>query len=836
MQEMKKVDNPYVLIISVAITYFIAARLGLMLAYPGTNASPLWFATGIAFSAVLLRGNRMCVGIGLGAFAANVLQLTGLGLSVPVVFAASLSTSAGNVLEAFVGGYLVRRFADAQNLFERSSDVIIFIICAALISTTISATIGMVTICSIAAGWQNALSIWLTWWLGDAAGALIVVPLAMTFRYIPNVVRGRWSLAGDLMLWTALGVVWYGIFSHNLPLSFLLFPALILAAFRLGQFGSALAVAIISVVSTSVTVSGAGPFQAGSMHEALLLQQGFVGSIAAATMILATVISEQKKTVIDVRESQQRLQMLIEHAPVGIALSRDGITLDANKVYVGMFGYTDVAELRGTPLSDQIVPQKRSEMVERINKRAQGQTVELAYETIGLRKDGSEFPLHVSESRIVLSGGPLTIGFFIDITERKLAEAALHDSERKYRELVANANSIILRWNSDGAITFMNEYGLKFFGYSESEILGRHVIGSIVLETESSGRNLSLLMAEIAADPMKFQQNINENVRKNGERVWVSWTNRIVLNEQGKVREILSIGSDITERIHAEDELKKHREHLEELVLQRTADLQKSQLALMNMVEDLNAKKEELAIAMEKAQVADQLKSAFLATMSHELRTPLNSIIGFTGILLQGLAGALNQEQQKQMTMVQNSSRHLLALINDVLDISKIEAGELVLSPSSFDLRQSLEKMVKMVAPLAAKKGIELRLDIADTIGAITTDQRRLEQVILNLLNNAVKFTDKGHVRISCRVEDAHFLLSFSDTGVGMHPEDIPNLFQPFRQIDSGLTRKHEGTGLGLSICRKIIDMMGGSISVESRWGEGSTFTVCLPEQSGGQS
>lgn len=262
----------------------------------------------------------------------------------------------------------------------------------------------------------------------------------------------------------------------------------------------------------------------------------------------------------------------------------------------------------------------------------------------------------------------------------------------------------------------------------------------------------------------------------------------------------------------------------------RTRELQKIN---QEIEERITKRTEELAAAMEKAKAADRIKSAFLATMSHELRTPLNSIIGFTGIMLQGLAGPLNPEQNKQMSMVQNSARHLLSLINDVLDISKIEAGQLDLACVSVDLRASLEKIVKIVSPLAEKKGIELKLDIADNIGTINTDQRRLEQIILNLLNNAVKFTEKGHVCVSCRMDNNHYILSFSDTGIGMQPEEIPNLFQPFHQIDSGLSRKREGTGLGLSICKKIIEIMGGSISVESRWEHGSTFTVRIPLQTG---
>jgi hypothetical protein len=141
--------------------------------------------------------------------------------------------------------------------------------------------------------------------------------------------------------------------------------------------------------------------------------------------------------------------------------------------------------------------------------------------------------------------------------------------------------------------------------------------------------------------------------------------------------------------------------------------------------------------------------------------------------------------------------------------------------------------MVTLVTPLAEQKGLGLEVDIAPEVGTVVADQRRLEQVILNLLGNAIKFTEKGRVRIGCRLAGDHYLLSFTDTGIGMQPEEIPGLFQPFHQIDSGLARKHEGTGLGLSICKKIIDLMGGSIDVASQWGQGSTFTVRLPRQPG---
>ncbi len=532
-----------------------------------------------------------------------------------------------------------------------------------------------------------------------------------------------------------------------------------------------------------------------------------------------------------------------------------------------------------------------------------------------------------------------------DITEQKLMEEALRASEREYRELVMLANSIILRWSPEGRITFLNEFGQQFFGYTSLEIIGRHVVGTLVPENESKGRDLRSLIDALCADPPKFERNINENMRRNGELVWIDWTNKVVLDAQGQVKEILSIGSDITERRQAEeqirqlnDDLQRHAQTLEQRVAERTAELAamndeqrtifesastgivllrdrtilrcnrkleeisgyahgeligkstriwypdekayhsggeivysqmargetfrreqqmarkdgslfRARLSLraidqnnpfkgaVGIIEDISDEyeaAEKLRKALEAAQAADRIKSAFLATMSHELRTPLNSIIGFTGIMLQGLTGPLNPEQHKQMSMVQNSSRHLLSLINDVLDISKIEAGQLVLAPATFELRPSIEKMVKLILPLAEQRRIGVQVDISQEVGTIATDQRRLEQVILNLLSNAVKFTEEGQVRIVCRSENDQYLLSFTDTGIGMQPQEIPNLFQPFHQIDTGLARKREGTGLGLSICKKILDMMGGTIEVESSPGQGSTFTVRLPRQTGG--
>jgi signal transduction histidine kinase len=237
----------------------------------------------------------------------------------------------------------------------------------------------------------------------------------------------------------------------------------------------------------------------------------------------------------------------------------------------------------------------------------------------------------------------------------------------------------------------------------------------------------------------------------------------------------------------------------------------------------------ELADAKNRAEAADRLKSAFLATMSHELRTPLNSIIGFNGILLQGLSGPINPEQAKQMKMVRNSATHLLSLINDILDISKIEAGQLKVEPKPFELRESVSKAIQTIRPLAEKKGLEVNVQMAGQVGMLVSDQRRIEQILLNLLSNAVKFTETGSVSISCNVEGDYYVTRITDTGMGIAREDIDKLFRPFQQIDTGLSRLQEGTGLGLSICKRLLELLNGSIRVDSEIGKGSCFSFSLP-------
>jgi signal transduction histidine kinase len=237
----------------------------------------------------------------------------------------------------------------------------------------------------------------------------------------------------------------------------------------------------------------------------------------------------------------------------------------------------------------------------------------------------------------------------------------------------------------------------------------------------------------------------------------------------------------------------------------------------------------EIAEKSEQLALASAHKSQFLANMSHELRTPLNAILGYAELLVDGIYGGLPEKAQGVLERVQNNGRHLLALINDVLDLAKIEAGQLTLSLEDYSLVELVRGVVSATEPLAAAKGLNLIANVQEGMPMAHGDARRVSQVLLNLVGNAVKFTDAGEIEIAASAADGQFVLSVRDTGPGIADADQERIFGEFQQIDNAKTRKPGGTGLGLAIAKRMIEMQGGLISVDSVLGRGSTFRVVLP-------
>ncbi|HET7730868.1 MAG TPA: ATP-binding protein, partial [Usitatibacter sp.] len=229
-------------------------------------------------------------------------------------------------------------------------------------------------------------------------------------------------------------------------------------------------------------------------------------------------------------------------------------------------------------------------------------------------------------------------------------------------------------------------------------------------------------------------------------------------------------------------------------------------------------------------EAANRHKSEFLANMSHELRTPLNAIIGFSDVMISGMAGPLAEKQKEFIGDIRDSGKHLLALINDILDLSKIEAGRMELERARFDLQAAIANAMTLVRGRAERHGIRLESDIGPGVEHFDGDERKFKQIVLNLLTNAVKFTPEGGtVTMGAQRVNGAYVFSVRDTGVGIAPEDHQRIFEEFRQVGSDGDRKAEGTGLGLALTRRLVELHGGSIGVESAPGKGSTFTFTLP-------
>lgn len=483
---------------------------------------------------------------------------------------------------------------------------------------------------------------------------------------------------------------------------------------------------------------------------------------------------------------------------------RDGRFLRWNSNFETISGYSGSEIARMHPL-DFFAHEDRRSLQQRIEEVFE--KGESAIEAPFLHKDGTTTPYYFTGKLVRYDDQSCLVGVGIDVSDRKAAELALQKSEHRYRSTLDNILEACQIVDFEWRYLYLNRAAADQNRRPNEELLGRRV-QEVWPGVENS--DLYEWMRRSLEERESFHEEI-EFFFPDGASGWFDV--RIEAVPEG----VFLLSIDITERYHAAIALRELNESLEHKVADRTAELQ---------------------AALIRAESADRLKSAFLATMSHELRTPLNSIIGFTGIVLQELPGPINSEQRKQLGMVRGSARHLLELINDVLDLSKIEAGQLDIHPETFDLVPVIERVVETLKPQADTRGLKLSTELGGGEIKLRSDRRRVEQILLNLMNNAIKFTEEGTVTLAASpvsIENEGTAgapavkIIVRDTGIGIQEEDLGGLFQPFHQIDSGMTRRHDGTGLGLAICRRLVDLLGGDISVSSEWGRGSTFTVHLP-------
>lgn len=432
-----------------------------------------------------------------------------------------------------------------------------------------------------------------------------------------------------------------------------------------------------------------------------------------------------------------------------------------------------------------------------------------------------------------------------DISDRKIAEIALRESEQRLKASESLLSAMFERsvvgmaiTDADGKFVRTNSFYQQMVGYSENELQLMRFTDNMLPEDIED--NLRLRTQVLSGESESYQME-KRLLHRDGKMLWVRTTSSKIWGEVGQSPLFVGVVEDISDRKQAEvslacaeierqdaiDDLYQLNQQLESRVAERTQELQYTNQQLSEVNSELAR--------------ATKLKDEFLANMSHELRTPLNAVLGMSEGLMTGVFGDLNERQMRSLSLIETSGRHLLEVINDILDVAKIGAGKLDLERSSVAIGYLCKSSLNLVKQIANQKNIQLKLSINHSIKMITVDERRMRQSLINLLSNAIKFTPKGgEVCLEVKLQTTEtteltaeypyaIVFSVIDTGIGISPENISNLFQAFVQIDSSLNRQYAGTGLGLTLVKQIAEMHGGCVSVTSQVGKGSCFSIVLP-------
>jgi PAS domain S-box-containing protein len=498
-------------------------------------------------------------------------------------------------------------------------------------------------------------------------------------------------------------------------------------------------------------------------------------------------ISEQARLGLQLAEQQAYNRSLIEaSADALFAIAPDGTVTDVNEEATRLTGYSR-KHLINSRFSEYFT---EPELARAGVQQTLAEKRVISYELILITRYGRRIPVSFNADVFTDTAGT-ALGILAgarDITAQKGMEKQLRDSQFYTRSLIESNIDALMTTDPLGIITDVNQQMEALTGATRDELIGTP-FKNYFTDPRAAEEGIRLVLRESRVTNYELTAR-----SKSGRETVVSYNATTFNDQAGKLQGVFAAARDVTER-----------KRFEQTLQEKNVELENASLA----------------------------KDRFLASMSHELRTPLNAIIGFTGTLLMKLPGPLNEDQEKQLRTIQTSSRHLLSLINDLLDLAKIESGKVELNMEIVNCQSIIEDVSSTLRTLAETKKLNFDISVPDHELIIRTDRRSLTQILINLTNNAIKFTDKGSVRIelSGRRSNGNALAEIAvvDSGIGIRPEDQSKLFQAFMQVDSSSTRSYEGTGLGLHVSQKLAIMIGGRVSFESEYGKGSRFTISLP-------
>jgi PAS domain S-box-containing protein len=432
-----------------------------------------------------------------------------------------------------------------------------------------------------------------------------------------------------------------------------------------------------------------------------------------------------------------------------------------------------------------------------LNPLREGNKRKIVFTTRHRRKNGSTYPVE-SHLQLIDENPPVFLSMIMDISEREQIEA----ERLKLAQAVEQSPESIVITNLEAEIEYVNQAFLHISGYSRQEVIGQN---PRFLKSGQTNPETYIEMWDALTRGRPWQGEL-WNRKKDGSEFIEMAHIAPIKSPAGDITHYLAVKEDITEKKRLAEELDAHRQHLEALVESRTS---------------------ELVTARYEAERLAQVKSEFLANMSHEIRTPLNAILGFSQI---GMRDNIGRKARETFARILESSQLLQGIVDEILDYSKMEAGKLTIEKGSIRLRALVDNSLDLVRHKLEDKGLTMQVRLAaDLPASCSGDSLRLSQVLMNLLSNAVKFTENGGVTLSASRDRDQLVLQVEDTGIGMAPDQVKRLFEPFEQADGSITRKYGGTGLGLTITKRLIEMMDGSIEVASKPGQGSSFMVRVP-------